>query len=426
MDPLHSQLERYGHRERAILVSLILPSRGSRCPEAELEELRHLARTAGAHVVAQVVQQREAPDPAYFIGRGKAMEVAELCRKLQADLVIFQQEPSPVQVRNLSRVIPVKILDRSQLILDVFARHAQSREGKLQVELAQLVYLLPRLTGPGVELSRLGGGIGTRGPGETKLEMDRRRIRARIRHLEKQIERVRTVRHIQRRARRTARLPLVSLVGYTNAGKSTLLNALTAASVKVEDKLFTTLDPTTRRLVLPDNTEVLITDTVGFISELPEQLMVAFRATLEHVAESDLLIHVVDTASPERARQMSTVQQLLAQLGAENVPVITVFNKIDLLNYQVPQQLLARFEPAIAISALRRRWLDQLLEQMVSSLSSRRRQLEVHIPYSRPEIASLIHRKGRVLAQEFDADGVLIRAELDRVWADRVEAQLRG
>ncbi|MGB3932581.1 MAG: GTPase HflX, partial [bacterium] len=295
---------RNGEGEYTVLVGVATQEEGGVWEaEESLRELEELARSVGAEIQYQALQQRSFPDPIYYVGKGKAEELALLCEELGIELVIFDTELTPAQQRNLDRLFNCRVIDRTRLILDIFARRAQSREGKLQVELAQLRYLLPRLTGKGVELSRLGGTIGTRGPGETKLEMDRRRIRERIGFLEKQIKELRKHRQIQRQRRQKSLIPIVSLVGYTNAGKSTLLNALSRADVFVADQPFATLDPTTRRVSLPGGGEILLTDTVGFIRNLPEHLLAAFRATLEEIGEADLLLEVADASHPQVLEQ---------------------------------------------------------------------------------------------------------------------------
>ena len=317
-------------KEVALLVEVVLPPEKRWEAEESLEELELLAESAGAIVAGKVLQEREGPDPRYLIGEGKAQELEKLCSE-GIDLVIFDEELSGSQQRNLEGLIGKKVVDRTGLILDIFAQRARSREGKLQVELAQLAYLLPRLVGKGVLLSRLGGGIGTRGPGETKLEMDRRLIRKRMAKIQEELSKVRRHRALLRRPRRKLDLPTVALVGYTNAGKSTLLNALTKADVFVADHVFATLDPTLRRAVLPNGKVVLISDTVGFIRKLPHQLIEAFKATLEEVAEADLLLHVIDLSHPRMEAQRQAVEGILAELGLASKPIIEVYNKIDLL-----------------------------------------------------------------------------------------------
>ncbi|MBU0671724.1 MAG: GTPase HflX [Candidatus Margulisbacteria bacterium] len=338
--------------EKSILVSVELQNQPGVPLRESLAELARLADTAKALVVGILSQKRPRPDLRHFIGKGKLAELQALVAARDANLVIFDAELSASQERNLENDLGVKVVDRTELILDIFAQHARSREGNLQVELAQSVFLLTRLSGQGIHMSRLGGGIGTRGPGETKLESDRRRIRKRISELNKEIEKVRKDRALRRDKRKKSQLPIAALVGYTNSGKSTLLNALTSAGVLVEDKLFATLDTTVRRLQLPGEQMVLITDTVGFIQKLPHQLVAAFRATLEEVTEADLLLHVVDLSHPNFEHQISAVYAVLEELGAVTKPIITIFNKIDCLDNKVPKELLLKYQPAVAISAL--------------------------------------------------------------------------
>jgi GTP-binding protein HflX len=337
-------------REKALLVGFEFPS-----------ELKQLTETAGAEVVGILTQKRSKPDPKYFIGSGKLEELKALTAARGANLVIFDHDLTPSQERNLEDALGVKIIDRTELILDIFARHARSREGKLQVELAQSSFLLTRLSGHGVLMSRLGGGIGTRGPGETKLEYDRRRIRTRIAQLREEIEKLREERFIKREKRRRSRIAVAALVGYTNSGKSSLLNSLTKAEVLVENKLFATLDPVTRRLYLPSGRVILVTDTVGFIQNLPHALVAAFRATLEEVTEANVLLHVVDVSTPDFEKQIHAVYQVLEELKCITKPIITVFNKADLRDKKIPRKLLGKYRPAVAISALEGTGLEKLL-----------------------------------------------------------------
>jgi GTP-binding protein HflX len=337
------------HRDRAILVGVTTAS--SSLAQESIDELRELARSAGVVVLDSFVQHRTKLDPRSLIGRGKLDELIIRSLQLGADLIIFDHNLSPAQVRTINEATDLKIIDRTQLILDIFAQRAQSREGKIQVELAQLKYLLPRLTGSGVEMSRLMGGIGGRGPGETKLEVDRRRVRERIHLLERQIEQIRTSRRVQRTKRMRRDLPIISIVGYTNAGKSTLLNALTASSVAAEDRMFATLDPTSRRLRLPRDREVIINDTVGFIRDLPPDLIAAFRATLEEMEGSDLLIHLVDASSQQFEGHIASVEKILDELKLSGLPRLLVFNKSDLLSHDEMTNLRRTFN-AVMISAL--------------------------------------------------------------------------
>lgn len=413
-----------GRREQAILVGMESPEVNPEETAYSLEELGRLADTAGADVLLELTQRRGRPDAATFLGRGKAEELADCCRSLGAGLVIFDRELSAAQARNLENITGVRVIDRTQLILDIFARRARTREGKLQVELAQLNYLLPRLIGRGTELSRLGGGIGTRGPGETRLEVDRRRIRRRIAELDKAIGDVRKHRELLRRSRKEIPVPLAALVGYTNAGKSTILKKLTGARVLVEDKLFATLDPTTRRVVLPNNEVILLTDTVGFIRNLPHHLVAAFRATLEEVVEADLLLHIVDASHPDLEGQIEAVNQVLESLDSGSKPCIIVYNKTDLVpDFQTP--LKTNNQPAVAVSALDGRGLDEMLAAVAGILSRRRVRLAYFIPYGKTGVLSLLYEKGQVLREEHGQDGISVDAELEIVWAERVAARLK-
>ena len=348
-------------KEKAILVGVELSSaRENSWPiEESLQEMERLAATAGAEVVAKIVQSRQKPDLKYYVGSGKVEEIHQQVHQTDADVIFIDAPITPSQQRNLEDALGVKIVDRTGLILDIFAQHAHTHEGILQVELAQMEYLLPRLTGKGRLLSRLGGGIGTRGPGETKLEMDRRRIRSRISLLKDEIEKIRKSRSVRREKRRKANIPVCSLVGYTNAGKSTLLNALTDARVGVEDKLFATLDPVLRRKRLLNGREILLADTVGFIQKLPHQLVSAFRATLEEVSEADLLLHVVDASHPRFREQIEAVYRVLEEISAIKKPIITIFNKADKI--EIPERWLQEFLPSVAVSALKGVGLKELL-----------------------------------------------------------------
>ncbi|MDD4179862.1 MAG: GTPase HflX [Candidatus Margulisbacteria bacterium] len=359
-------------REQALLVGIEFASEPVPL-SLSLSELKGLAETAGAEVVGSLTQKKDRPDQKYFIGSGKVEELKALAAAQNADLIIFDHELSPSNERNLEEALGVKVIDRTELILDIFAQHAHSREGKLQVELAQATFNLTHLTGHGASMSRLGGGIATRGPGETKLEYDRRRLRSRISELKKELEKVRAHRSRKREQRRSSRIPTAAIVGYTNSGKSTLLNALTQAGVLVQDKLFATLDPTTRRLYLPSGKTILLTDTVGFIQKLPHHLVAAFQATLEEVTEADLLIHVVDAANPFHEQQISSVYQVLEELKSITKPLITVFNKTDRLEKPLSKKLLGKYKPAVAVSALKLENLNQLLTTIdaVDNLTSK-------------------------------------------------------
>ncbi len=390
----------------------------------DLEELARLAESAGAEVVGRVCQERMRPDPAFFVGRGKALVLAEMARSLEAGLIIFDHELSPAQARNLEEATGVRVVDRTQVILDIFARRARTREGKLQVELAQLNYLLPRLTGTGTALSRLGGGIGTRGPGETKLETDRRRVRRRIYDLRRELEEVRRHRAVLRRARQEKAYPLVALVGYTNAGKSTLFRALTGADVPVEDKLFATLDPFVRRAELPDGGVVLLIDTVGFIRKLPHHLIAAFRATLEEVRAADLLLHVVDARSPDMEEKIAAVGRVLDELEAADRPAILVYNKIDGTDL-TPGRLHRGSSPAVAVSALYGWGLGDLRREIAAWLAARCERRVFHVPYGKGRVLDFLHERGRVLRRLHGDGGVEVEVEMEPAGLRQVEAWLK-
>jgi GTP-binding protein HflX len=409
-------------RERAALVGLFSGPSRQFDPEHSLDELAGLAQAAGASVVLRVLQDRAKPDPATFLGSGKVKTLAASCDEARADVVIFDNELSPAQLRNLEAELDRKVVDRTQLILDIFARRARTREGKLQVELAQLKYLLPRLVGAGTALSRLGGGIGTRGPGETKLETDRRRIRHRISVLSKDIDIVRRRRSQLRERRHKAAVPTVALVGYTNAGKTTLFNLLTGDQATASDALFVTLDPLVRKVRLPDRRELLVSDTVGFIDRLPHSLVAAFRATLEEVAASDLLVHVVDASNPERERQMAAVRSVLAEVGADSVPAIDVFNKDDKLEDGERARLKALYPGAIIASAATGSGRDELIAAIESRLALDTAVVELQFDGTsdadRDRIAQL-YRMGRILRHESSNGHVSIQAEIPRRVLDR-------
>ncbi len=390
-----------------------------------LAELGQLAVTAGAVVLGTASQKRSHPTPAYYIGRGKMEEVARLKGELGFTLVIFDDELTPTQLRNLERDLGVKVLDRTALILDIFARRAQTHEGRLQVELAQYEYLLPRLAGRWRHLERLGGGIGTRGPGETQLESDRRMVQRRMAHVKKELEDVRKHRALYRRQRKDQAMPVVALVGYTNAGKSSLLRAFTGADVLVEDKLFATLDPTTRRVALPNKQEVLLTDTVGFIQKLPTMLVAAFRATLEELQEAELLLHIVDITPDNALLQANTVREVLGQLGLGDKPVITVLNKVDVLMgekghvfdqsgpWPAPVRRLARLFPGgVPVSASERWGLEKLLRKIARTLSREMVEVTVRIPYQELALVDLFRRHGALRKEEHDEAGTLVRGKL--------------
>jgi GTPase len=399
--------------ETAILVGCFLDNRDAERARLSMEELHELARTAGVDVLDVVTQNRERIDPAWYLGSGKIQEIAHRARELDVDLVIFNDELSPSQTRNLDTAFECKVIDRTQLILDIFAGRAQSREGKIQVELAQYNYLLPRLAGQGRQLSRLGGGIGTRGPGETKLESDRRHIRRRISELKQQLADIVRTRQLHRERRKKNSVYQIALVGYTNAGKSTLLNRLTSADTLQEDKLFATLDPTTRQLSLPSGMDVLLTDTVGFIQDLPTTLVAAFRSTLEGVQEADLILHVVDSHHPDLEIHMEVVERILHELKADDIPQLVVFNKADLIREGT---YLPPVDDAILISALRDEDLKRLLERIESYVYACFDRITLKVPVERGDIVSLLHREGVEMEQAFDeADAAyLITVRINR------------
>ena len=353
--------------ERAITVTVDLGKREEWTAEERSGELTELAASAGAKVVKELIVRREKIEPACYIGKGKVEEIARICADEKIGIVIFNNDLTGSQQKNLEDIIWTKIIDRTQLILDIFARRAHSNEGKIQVELAQLMYLLPRLTGKGVQLSRLGGGIGTRGPGEQKLEVDRRRIRSRISRLKKELEGLSARRGMMRKKRERFSLLTIAIIGYTNAGKSTLVNALTSSDIIVQDKLFSTLDPTVRRFILPDHQVVLFIDTVGFLDRLPHNLVEAFKATLEEVVEADILLHVVDISHPKAKEQSDAVYKVLEEIGAKDKPVITALNKADkVVGKDILDKTMVYFTNPVAISALKREGLDILIKNIVS------------------------------------------------------------
>jgi GTP-binding protein HflX len=415
--------------ERAALVGLFNGSHRRFDPEHSLDELAGLTEAAGATVVVRLVQDRPRPDPATFLGKGKVAALAEACADANADVVIFDNELSPAQLRNLEEALDRKVVDRTQLILDIFARRARTREGKLQVELAQLKYLMPRLVGAHSALSRLGGGIGTRGPGETKLETDRRRIRHRISMLSKDIDAVRRRRAHLRDRRHRAAVPTVALVGYTNAGKTTLFNALTGDAATASNALFVTLDPLVRKVRLPDRRELLVSDTVGFIDRLPHSLVAAFRATLEEVASADLLLHVIDGSSPDRDRHVAAVRDVLAEVGAQGVPTLDVFNKCDLLDEGERARLVAANPGALCVSALTGAGRDELIAAMEVrlALDTARVVLEFDATSDsdREQIAR-VYRIGRILRHVSTDSRVSIEAEVPRRMLGRFHAELEA
>ena len=405
-------------REKIVLVGVTVPPGSERDTEMHLDELSLLVDTAGADEAGRVLQRREHPDPATFIGRGKAEQLREVSQALDADTVVFDDELSPAQSRNLEKILGRTAIDRTAVILDIFAQNARSQEGKAQVELAQLRYRLPRLRGRGHQLSQQAGGIGTRGPGETQLEVDRRRLLARMNRLERDLARLTEQRRLQRKSRRRSRLATVSLVGYTNAGKSTLLNHLTDAGVVVENRLFVTLDPRTRRLELPGGESVLVSDTVGFVRKLPHQLVEAFRSTLEVVSESDLLVHVVDSSSPDPELQIDAVRSVLAEIGAARVTELLAFNKADAAPGQA-HRLGARHPGSVVVSAATGAGIDELLVAISDRLRALSAVVELRVPYGRGDIVAAAHREGEVLSETYHDTCVSLKVRVDEAGAAR-------
>jgi GTP-binding protein HflX len=410
------------HVERAALVGLVTSSsRGD--ADHSIEELAGLAEAAGARVVLRMTQERPKPDPATFIGAGKVASLTAACDEADVDVVIFDNELSPAQLRQLEERLERKVIDRTQLILDIFARRARTREGKWQVELAQLKYLLPRLAGSNVALSRLGGGIGTRGPGETKLESDRRRIRVRIQAVQHEIDQVRQRRSQLRERRHKQSVPTVALVGYTNAGKTTLFNRLTNETAVASDALFVTLDPLVRRARLPDNRELLVSDTVGFIDRLPHALVAAFSATLEEVTEADLILHVIDAGSGDRERQMAAVRRVLDEVGATDVPMIAVYNKIDTITADERRRLRDADPAAALISAATGTGAGELLQMIASRLALDTRRVTITFDsskdFDRQQIGRL-YRVARVISHVATDGKVVIEADVPRRFIERL------
>ncbi|MEF2650714.1 MAG: GTPase HflX [Slackia piriformis] len=402
-----------GDAERAVLVGIDYKDALESLLESSLAELARLTDTAGAVVVATVSQRLDAPNPRTFVGSGKAEEIADLCRSFAADVVIFDEELTPSQQSNLEKAMPrdVKVIDRTALILDIFALHATTKEGRLQVRLAQNQYLLPRLRGMWAHLAsnRMGGGVGSRfGEGESQLEVDRRMVRKRITSIRRELEQVSRMRQTQRSARYASGVFKVAEAGYTNAGKSSLLNRLSGSDVLSYDKLFATLDSTTRKLVLPEGREVTLTDTVGFIQKLPTTLVEAFKSTLDEIRGADLILHVVDASSDERDAQMRAVEGTLEQIGAQGISRILVFNKIDLVEPSVRAALSARFPSAVLVSAETGEGADSLIEAIARAASASEKVMEVLVPYSRGDVVSIAHERCSVLAESYDERGTAL------------------
>ena len=405
-------------QERAVLVGLNadLFTKEQTATEESLEELEALLETAGGVCTGKVIQNRHTPDSHSFIGEGKAIEVKMLVEATASTMVVFDNELSPKNIRALEEIIGVTVLDRSALILDIFAQRAKTKEGRLQVELAQYKYLLPRLSGMGASLSRQGGGIGTRGPGETKLESDRRHIRERINRLEDELEQVRKVRALQRERRMKNSVPVVAIVGYTNAGKSTLLNQLTDAGIPANNRLFDTLDTTSRQLTVSDNLDVILSDTVGFIAKLPHHLVNAFHATLEELEFADLLLHVIDSADPDREDHIAVVDRLIAKLAKADTPVLRVYNKADL----VSMEEIPAGQDVVPVSAKRGMGMDNLLKAIENALGHARHHVLVCLPYSMGGMVETLHSNAKVNNVEYTGEGIEIDAVLDDILYGRL------
>lgn len=409
-------------QERAVLVGLNADcfTQAQTATDETLEELEALLETAGGFCTGKVLQNRHTPDAHSFIGEGKAEEVRMLVEATESTMVVFDNELSPGNIRALEEIIGVTVLDRSALILDIFAQRAKTKEGRLQVELAQYQYLLPRLSGMGKSLSRQGGGIGTRGPGETKLESDRRHIRERIDRLRGELDQVRQVRAVQRERRMKNSVPVVAIVGYTNAGKSTLLNQLTGAGIPANNRLFDTLDTTSRLLTVSDNLDVILSDTVGFIAKLPHHLVDAFRATLEELEYADLLLHVIDASDPNREEHIQVVDRLIAKLAKDGTPVLRLYNKADL----VAAEDIPIGEDVVKISAKQGFGMEQLLRAIENALGHSRHHIEVTLPYAMGGMVDTLHSNAQVLSVDYTGDGIVVDTVVDEILYGRLRAYI--
>lgn len=407
--------------ERLILVGIEPDDRekSGMNTEACLDELEELVKTAGGEAVGRMTQKRERVHTGHYLGKGKIEELKVMVQAMDATGVVCDDELSPAQLRNLEKMLDTKVMDRTIVILDIFAGRAMSGEGKIQVELAQLKYRLSRLTGLGASMSRLGGGIGTRGPGEKKLETDRRHIKERIAELNSELKEIKVHRELLRNQRNKKGTPVLALVGYTNAGKSTILNTLTEAGVLVEDKLFATLDTTTRKVELPNGSEILLTDTVGFIQKLPHHLIQAFRATLEELKYADILLHIVDASNPNREEHMEVVYDTLQDLGCGDTPVITIYNKMD-CDVELPLPMDKQARDMVQISAQKGQGLEEMLARVETFLKSFRRSMKVLLPYTEGTLAGWVHGRCEILAEEHQADGVYLEIFVDEEAENRL------
>lgn len=411
-------MELKSNEEKITSALLVSVDTGNYDAEASLEELFELVKSAGADPIMSVTQNLQKPETATFVGTGKLQEIAEICEQQEIDLLVFDSELSPTQIKNIEAATDVRVIDRTTLILDIFAQRARSKEGKLQVELAQLKYMLPRLTGKGIAMSRLGGGIGTRGPGETKLETDRRHIRRRMETLKDELAEVEKHRNMLRKRREKDGIITCAIVGYTNAGKSTLMNYLTDAGVLAQDKLFATLDPTSRALKLPSGVTVMMIDTVGLVRRLPHHLVEAFRSTLEEAAQSDIILNVCDASSDEARTHMKVTTDLLESLGCGDTPIITVLNKCDLIDNST---LAQDFRACIKISAKNGTGIDNLLSAIDENLPVRIKRVKLLIPFANAGLTSEIRSKGTLISEDYLAEGVIIEAIVDEVLYSKVK-----
>ncbi len=411
-------MELKSNEEKITSALLVSVDTGDYDAEASLEELFELVKSAGANPIMSVTQNLQKPETATFVGTGKLQEIAEICEQQEIDLLVFDSELSPTQIKNIEAATDVRVIDRTTLILDIFAQRARSKEGKLQVELAQLKYMLPRLTGKGIAMSRLGGGIGTRGPGETKLETDRRHIRRRMETLKDELAEVEKHRNMLRKRREKDGIITCAIVGYTNAGKSTLMNYLTDAGVLAQDKLFATLDPTSRALKLPSGVTVMMIDTVGLVRRLPHHLVEAFRSTLEEAAQSDIILNVCDASSDEARTHMKVTTDLLESLGCGDTPIITVLNKCDLIDNST---LAQDFRACIKISAKNGTGIDNLLSAIDENLPVRIKRVKLLIPFANAGLTSEIRSKGTLISEDYLAEGVIIEAIVDEVLYSKVK-----